>query len=79
MKTLAYPLAVTCFTRKQCDALMKAILKAGLSALGVMNTMPHMVVYGPYSRQGPAVKNLYTRRVSSILLASNGSHKIRRT
>jgi hypothetical protein len=39
MKTLEYPLAVTCFSKKQCDKLLQPILKAGLSGSGVMNTM----------------------------------------
>ena len=39
MKTMEYPLAVTCFTKRQCEALMKPILKVGLSGSGVMNNL----------------------------------------
>ena len=60
MKTLEYPLAVTCFTKKQCETLMKPILKAGLSRSGVINTLPRELVYGPISRQGLGYKHLYT-------------------
>ena len=62
MKTLEYPLAVTCFTRRQCEKLLQPILKAGLSASGVMNTLPWKVVHGPQSRQGLGYKCLYTEQ-----------------
>jgi hypothetical protein len=62
MKTLEYPLAVTCFSKKQCDKLLQPILKAGLSGSGVMNTMARAVVHGPHSHQGLAIKSLYTEQ-----------------
>jgi hypothetical protein len=57
-----FTLAVTCFTKRQREKLMKPILKAGLSASGVMNTLPRKVVHGPQSRQGLGFNCLYTEQ-----------------
>jgi hypothetical protein len=60
MKTLEFPLSVTCFTKNQSEALMKPILKAGLSCSGIVNNIPRELVYGTVSRQGLGYRHLYT-------------------
>ena len=75
MKTMEYPLAITCFTKSQCEALMKPILKVGLSGSGLMNNFPRVVVFGPHSRQGLAIKHMYTAKVFNTSHGSKGSRR----
>jgi hypothetical protein len=59
LKTLIYPLPVTTFTQKECNYIMAPVLKVALSLSGVVNTIPHAIVYAPLGFQGLNVTDLY--------------------
>jgi hypothetical protein len=60
MKTLEYPLMATSLSKSQCDMIMKPILDAGLSALGINRRLTRAVVYGPKRYQGVGIPDLWT-------------------
>ena len=49
----------TSLSQKQCDDIMKPILDAGLSALGLSRTMNRDVVYGPRQYQEVGIPDLW--------------------
>jgi Reverse transcriptase (RNA-dependent DNA polymerase) len=76
MKTMEYPLAVTCFTPKQCHALTTPILQAGLPNSGVVRTFPRALVHGPISRQGLGIPKLHiTQGVQHLLICLSYGNK----
>jgi hypothetical protein len=46
-KTVEHPMMATYLKKDECETIMKPFLNAGLSASGVVKTMPHPVVWGP--------------------------------
>jgi hypothetical protein len=52
LKTMEYPMAATTMIEREWDHIMKPILKAGLSRLGIERSFPHAILYGPQSLQG---------------------------
>jgi len=71
IKQLMYPLVSTMLTPKECKAVMKPILAAGLPAMGVVRTMARDVIHGLLCYQGLNIPNLYTKqmlaRISTLL------------
>ena len=59
MPQLEYPLPATTFTKQQCKTIMEPVLKAGLSASGIVRTIPQAIVYGPMKYQGLGINDLY--------------------
>ena len=60
MQTVEYPLAATTFTTKQCDFLLRPILKATLPKLGIARTTGRKFLHGPYYLQGNNISQVYT-------------------
>jgi hypothetical protein len=59
MKSIQYPLPATTFSLAECQAIMRPLLKVGLSASGVMSSMARAIVFGPLRYQGIAIPDLY--------------------
>jgi hypothetical protein len=59
MKTMEYPMAAICISRKQWDHVMAPILEAGLNAIQFSQKFPRDIVYGPKDLQGLGVKDPY--------------------
>jgi len=68
LRKMAYPLAVTTFTEKQCAESMKPILSVGLPKIGCIWSMPWAVVHGPIDRAGLNIPNLYTEQAVTQLV-----------
>ena len=67
-KSLQYPLPATTLSREQCRAIMAPLLAQGLSASGIVRTMPRVVVHGPIKFQGLGVSDLFTfQKIQHIL------------
>ena len=52
MHTVEYPLAATTFTTKQCNLILRPILKATFPKLGIARTIGRKYLHGPYYLQG---------------------------
>jgi hypothetical protein len=59
----------TYISKADCEKIMRPFLNAGLSALGVVRTMPRAVVWGPMRYQGLGIRHLYTTQGVEHLLA----------
>jgi hypothetical protein len=60
MKTMGYPMAGICLSRKQWDHVMAPILlEAGLNAIQFSHKFPRDMVYGPKKVQGLGVRDPY--------------------
>jgi hypothetical protein len=46
-RTIEYPMMATYLTKVECEKIMRPFLNSGLSASGVVRTMPRAVVWGP--------------------------------
>jgi hypothetical protein len=68
-KTMEYPMMATYLTKVQCEKVMRPFLNAGLSASGVVKSMPRAVVWGPERYQGLGIRHLYTTQGVEHLLA----------
>ena len=60
MRTVEYPLAATTFTVKQCDVLLRPIMKAVLPKMGIARTTGRKYLHGPVRYQGCNLPNIYT-------------------
>ena len=60
MKSIQYPLPATTLTVKQCSSIMAPLLAQGLSGIGVVRTLPRVIVYGPVRLQGLGIPCLFT-------------------
>ena len=60
-RTVEYPLAAVTFTRNQCKALPRPILKAALPKLGIARTTGRKYLHGPLKYQGCDIPNIYTK------------------
>jgi len=67
LRKLAYPLAATTFTLRQCDAIMRPILAQGLPSAGYVRSFPRAIVHGPWQWGGLNIQNLHTEQVVSHL------------
>jgi hypothetical protein len=56
---LTYSLPATTFTRQACNAIMKKMINATLSASGVNKNIPRDLVFGHQSRQGLGYPDMY--------------------
>jgi hypothetical protein len=56
-------------TKVECEKIIRPFLNAGLSASGVVRTMPRTVVWGPVCYQGLGIRHLYTTQGIGHLLA----------
>ena len=59
-RTVEYPLAATTFSLKQCDQLLRPILKAVLPKLGIARTTGRKYLHGPLKYQGSNIPHIYT-------------------
>ena len=59
MKTMEYPMAAICLSRKQWDQVMVPVLEAGLNAIQFSRKFPRDMVYGPKQAQGLGLKDPY--------------------
>jgi hypothetical protein len=59
----------TYLTKVECKKIMRPFLNAGLSASGVIKTMPHAMVWGPVRYQGLGIRHLYITQGTKHLLA----------
>jgi hypothetical protein len=59
MKTMEYPMAAICLSKKQWDHVMAPVLEAGLNLLQFSRKFPRDMVYGPKKLQGLGVKDPY--------------------
>jgi hypothetical protein len=76
MKTIEYPLSVTCFTDHQCYLLMQPLLEAGLPNSGVVRTLPRALVHGPVDRQGLGIHRLdITQGAAHLQMCLNFGHR----
>jgi hypothetical protein len=63
MKTVEYPMMATYLSKVQCEKIMRPFLNAGLSASGVVRSMPRAIVWGPARYQGLGIRHfLWTIR-----------------
>jgi hypothetical protein len=53
----------------QCEKIMRPFLNAGLSASGVVRSMPRAIVWGPTRYQGLGIRHLWTTQGVEHLLA----------
>ena len=60
LRTVEYPIATTTFTMKQCETLLRPILKAALPKLGIARTTGRKYLHGPIKLQGCNIPNIYT-------------------
>lgn len=60
MKSTEYPLAATCFTKRQCDYIMAPALKEGLRAYKMQSKFPRAVAFGALEAQGAGILSLHT-------------------
>jgi hypothetical protein len=68
MKKLTFPLMVTTFTQSECNFIMAPVLRVALSSSGVVNTIPHALVYAPLCFQGLNIPDLFTEQgISKIV------------
>jgi hypothetical protein len=67
--TVEYPLMTTYLTKAECEKIMRPFLNAGLSASGVVWSMPQAVVWGHVRYQGLGNRHLYTTQGIEHLLA----------
>jgi hypothetical protein len=58
----------TYLTKADCEKIMHLFLNAGLSASGVVYSMPRAVVWGPLRYQGLGIRQLYTTQGVEHLL-----------
>jgi hypothetical protein len=68
-RTVEYPMMATYLSKAQCEKVMRPFLNAGLSASGVVRSMPRAVVWGPLRYQGLGIRHLYTTQGVEHLLA----------
>jgi hypothetical protein len=59
----------TYLAKVECENIMRPFLNAGLSASGVVRTMPRAVVWGPVRYQGLGIRHIYTTQGIEHLLA----------
>jgi hypothetical protein len=68
---LEYPLAVTQFLQKECDAITSPVLRACMSKMGYNPNMPKEVVYGPQESFGIGYHDYFIeqgiRQVSTLV------------
>ena len=57
MRTIAYPLAATTFTRHDVDAIMRPILSTVLPKCGIQRRLPRKVLHGTNDTQGQDLKD----------------------
>jgi hypothetical protein len=69
MKTVEYPMMATYLSKAQCEKIMRPFLNAGLSASGVVRSMPPAIVWGPTRYQGLGIRHLWTTQGVEHLLA----------
>jgi hypothetical protein len=62
MRKLLYPLTVTTFSQKDCNFIMAPLLKTALSHSGIVNTIPHALIYAPLCFQGLNIPDLYVEQ-----------------
>jgi hypothetical protein len=55
-------------SKAQCETIMRPFLNAGLSASGVVQSMPWAIMWGPLRYQGLDIKHLYTTQGVKHLL-----------
>jgi hypothetical protein len=68
MKKLTYPLTVTTFTQSECNFIMAPVLRVALSSSGVVNTIPHALVYAPLCFQGLNIPDLFIEQgISKVI------------
>jgi hypothetical protein len=67
-RTIEYPMMATYLSKAQCETIMRPFLNAGLSASGVVRSMPRAIVWGPLRYQGLDIKHLYTTQGVEHLL-----------
>jgi hypothetical protein len=68
-RTVEYPMMATSLTKAQCETVMRPFLNAGLSASGVVRSIPRAVAWGPLRYQGLDIRHLYTTQGVEHLLA----------
>ena len=59
LKSLEYPLPATTFSEKDCTAILRPVLRAGLSASGIVSTFPRALVHAPLKFQGLGLPHLF--------------------
>lgn len=62
MAKLVYPLTVTTFSQKDCNFIMSPVLKVALSRSGVVNTIPHALVFAPLGYHGLNIPDIYVEQ-----------------
>jgi hypothetical protein len=68
-KTVEYPMMATYLSKAQCKTIMRPFLNAGLSASGVVRTIPRAIVWGPLRYQGLEIRHLFTTQGVEHLIA----------
>jgi hypothetical protein len=68
-RAVEYSIMATYLSKADCEKIMRPFLNAGLSASGVVRTMPRAVVWGPMRYQGLGICHLYTTQGVEHLLA----------
>ena len=67
MKTLEYPLPVTCLTKSQCTKILTPVLETALPGVGISRRFLHRYIHGPSKCFGLDVPCLYTYQGSAHL------------
>ena len=60
LKTLQYPLPVTCLTEAQCTTILAPILNVSLPAIGISRKFCRKYIQAPYECMGIGIPSLYT-------------------
>jgi hypothetical protein len=68
-RTVEYPMMATYLPKAQCKKIMRPFINSGLSASGVVRSIPRAVVWGPLRYQGLDIRHLYTTQGVEHLLA----------
>jgi hypothetical protein len=69
MKAVECRMMATYLSKVQCEKIMRPFLNAGLSASGVVCSMPRAIVWGPTRYQGLGICHLWTTQGVEHLLA----------
>lgn len=60
LKTLEYPLLATTLSDKECDAILRPVLRAALPSSGLVFSFPRSILYGTTKAGGLGLRNLAT-------------------
>ena len=66
VKGIRYPVAATCLSKKDCQDIMKSLLKVALPAIGVPEKFPRKLVHAPPQYLGQWIPHIWNEKGEAI-------------